>query len=205
MSLGGIVRQKGLPLKSLLTLATLVLGGLGLVAGIGLAMVAYQQTGLGERLQDKVKALEAVRQQLRGARLPDEAERVSWKLTEELVKRKIPPDREAPALLKELGRVVTDVSEPDVAALTAEQYKRLPGGPSAPAAGGPVAGAGCGEATFVKITFQARYWDIIDLLGRVGELDRLVELEKLKLTRKPPRIAVELVLKTTYMRKKDRA
>lgn len=185
------------------TLAWGALIGLVLLSGGAAVIVQIRESlTLEETLKQRMQEVEASRRAIQQANWPDAFERQRWQEADELVKKKILSGLDSPSLLKEVSELAGGLTDVAIAILPPDQFKLLARNSTSPAAEPP---AGWGERSYLKLTFLCQYEDLIALFRRLGHANRLIEIESWKVTRNPPKLSVQLILRTTYIPFKEHA
>lgn len=170
------------------TIAVIV-GGTSLLTKIG------EHERLTQMLSERNQAVEALHREIASVPPPDTQETARWRAHEEQVQRKLLPDIDSPLLLRSIASLVTGLNNPNIAILNQSQPNPLLGRTAA-----VKTSSGNDQSLMIKISFQSRYSELIDLLERVAQQERFVEVETLKITRTSPHISVDLVIKAVVIR-----
>lgn len=182
--------------------------GTGLIGSAG-AIVVQLQAGfaLEEALTQRTSEIERSRRAAEQAQWPDADERRRWEVAETRVKQKILAGSDSASLVnfKEMSALAGGLTDVNIAILSPDQFKLLAKNSSNPAA--PVAEppAGWGERSYVKLSFQCEYNDLLDFFTRLSRVNRLMEIESFKVTRNPPNLSVQLILRATSIQAKGHA
>lgn len=191
------------------TVVILALLGAGLSGSAG-AIVVQLQAGvvLEEALKQRTSESERSRREAEQAQWPDADERRRWEEAETRVKQKILTGLDSPSLVnfKEMSALADGLTDVNIAILSPDQFKLLAKNSPNPAAPVSEPPAGWGERSYVKLSFQCQqYIDLIDFFTRLSRVNRLMEIESFKVTRNPPNLSVQLILRTTSIQAKGHA
>ena len=160
------------------TTIAVIIGGANLLASMG------EHERLTQALSERTLAVDALHREIAGVSPPDAQEIALWNAHEEQVKRKLLPDTDSPLLLRSIASLVADVNNPNITILDQDQPNPLLGSSARPAK----TSSGHDRSLRIKISFQARYSDLIHLLERIAQQERFMEVEILNIARTPPRL-----------------
>lgn len=194
--------------RSRRTVVILALLGTGLIGSAG-AIVVQVHAGfaLEEALKQRTGEVEQSRREAEQAQWPDADERRRWDEAETRVKQKILTGVDSASLVnfKEMSALAGGLTDVNIAILSPDQFKLLTKNSTNPAAPVSEPPAGWGERSYVKLSFQCHYNELLDFFTRLSRVNRLMEIESFKVTRNPPNLSVQLILRTTSIQAKGHA